>query len=224
MKIAFLAGDIIDARIVLLALFGKNIRTVVYEKEKNFIKRLKTSVKAYLNYCPSKFEGYGIKTKRVKNINEHVDYLKSLNLDLIVVVGTRKLSKDILDCAKIGAINLHTGILPYYRGSDSEYWALKNNDYGKIGATIHFMTDVMDAGDIILEERQTILFLDNDIRLRKRNMRLGAKLMEKAVGMIARGQYSRTPQIEDLAKTYKRKPKEDQILRLLCRGFRSNEE
>jgi len=52
-------------------------------------------------------------------------------------------------------INFHTGILPYYRGSVANQFAVLRRDEGRIGSTIHYVTPGVDRGDIIAQ-----LFVD----------------------------------------------------------------
>lgn len=47
------------------------------------------------------------------------------------------------------AINIHMGISPYYRGSSCNFWAMYDNNPHLIGATIHFLSKVIDKGKII---------------------------------------------------------------------------
>jgi len=89
----------------------------------------------------------------VKNHNdiETLSLIKSLSVDVLLNGGTpRKLKKHILEATKHGAVNVHPGVLPYYRGCSSVEWALFNND--KVGNTTHFMTEGYDEGNIILLE------------------------------------------------------------------------
>ena len=89
----------------------------------------------------------------VKNHNDEqtLNLINSLSLDVLLNAGTpRKLKKHILEGTKHGVVNIHPGILPYYRGCSAVEWALFNND--KVGNTAHFMTKGYDEGNIILSE------------------------------------------------------------------------
>lgn len=50
-------------------------------------------------------------------------------------------------------INCHSGFLPHYRGVDCNYWAIYNEDRDNVGVSCHFMTPLIDRGDIILSEK-----------------------------------------------------------------------
>lgn len=98
-------------------------------------------------------ENWTIPIYFISNMNKRSELLDALKPDLLIVIGGRKLSKKVISTAKKGTINFHGGILPNYRGLDSTYHAMKNKDYDNIGATIHFMSENIDSGDIIMQKR-----------------------------------------------------------------------
>ena len=91
----------------------------------------------------------------VENINsdEIKTILEKMKLDLGVSVNNPLLiKKEIIKQFKFGIINAHAGDLPRYRGNACPNWAIINNEKN-IGITIHFMTEELDAGDIIIKNR-----------------------------------------------------------------------
>ncbi len=94
----------------------------------------------------------------VEQINEAavVEFLKKKNPDLILVSGTRILSKDflsqIMPIAKI--MNLHTGISPYIKGGPNcTNWCLADDLFHLIGNTVMWINEGIDSGNIIATER-----------------------------------------------------------------------
>ncbi|MCE3254509.1 MAG: formyl transferase [Rickettsiaceae bacterium] len=87
-----------------------------------------------------------------KNINQDgFDFLSvSWKPDLIISIRFGKIFKDqIINLPKFGIINLHSGILPNYRGIMATFWAMLNKEK-EIGTTLHFVGDSsIDTGDII---------------------------------------------------------------------------
>jgi len=75
--------------------------------------------------------------------------IRESNPDLILIFGGKILKGAWIDSAKHGAINLHYGVLPYYRSSHSTEFALYHESYDKIGATIHYIDKGVDTGPII---------------------------------------------------------------------------
>lgn len=91
----------------------------------------------------------------VNSINdEHsLDLLKSLNPDVIVVNGTRILSKSLLKSCNSFFINTHLGITPKYRGVHGGYWSILNKDLENFGATVHLVDSGIDTGSILYQTK-----------------------------------------------------------------------
>ena len=88
------------------------------------------------------------------NVNDEfvIDKLKELNPDVIVVVAFgQKISSRILDLPKYKCVNIHASLLPKYRGAAPINWAIINGEE-ETGITTIFMSDRMDAGDIITQK------------------------------------------------------------------------
>ncbi len=220
MKISILTSNIFDGLVVSQRLMdsGKDIVSIIYEKKllsyKAVLKRVLYRIKGVL-----KGISYETIAKRngklfvagVENIvcDRTREIINNSSPDLIVVVGTRKLPPDIFDKARLGAINMHSGILPYYRGADSEFWALHNGEKDKIGVTIHFVDEKLDTGDIVLQARQKVTDADDHKSLRMKNIFLGADKIVEAITLIEKGSYSRLKQDENFAKSYKSATRED---------------
>ncbi len=77
--------------------------------------------------------------------------LKELDPELIVVAAYgRILPDDILALPPKGCINVHSSLLPKYRGAAPINWAIINGE-AETGVTIMYMADELDAGDVILQ-------------------------------------------------------------------------
>jgi len=73
-----------------------------------------------------------------------------LSADVHVVFGASFIKEKL--CEKLidgGAINIHMGISPYYRGSSCNFWALYDNRPDMVGATIHWLGKGLDSGDML---------------------------------------------------------------------------
>lgn len=69
--------------------------------------------------------------------------------DVVIVNGTRIISRQVLETIKAPFINTHAGITPLYRGVHGGYWALANRDRDHCGVTVHIVDPGIDTGDII---------------------------------------------------------------------------
>ena len=103
------------------------------------------------------------KVKLVKSVNAQstIELIKEINPDLIIVNGTRIISKKVLQSVSCKFINTHAGITPMYRGVHGTYWALVNNDIENSGVTVHFVDEGIDTGNIIEQKKVEITSKDN---------------------------------------------------------------
>ena len=125
---------------------------------------------------------------------EAMGYIRDLDPALIVVAAYgRILPDDILDYPAHGCINVHSSLLPRYRGAAPINWAILNGDK-TTGVTIMHMATELDAGDIILQGETDIGPDETAPELFDRLAALGGQLLVEAVGQIERGEAARTPQ------------------------------
>lgn len=75
--------------------------------------------------------------------------LEELRPDLILVYGTGIVRDPILDIARVGSLNMHTGLSPEYRGSDCAFWPVHDQRFDLLGATVHECTSRVDGGAIL---------------------------------------------------------------------------
>ena len=130
--------------------------------------------------------------------------LDILNADLYVVVAFRMLPKCVWNKARLGTINLHASLLPYYRGAAPINWAIINGEK-KTGLTTFFIDDKIDTGSIILQEEERIFSVDTFETLYNRLKIKGAKLLLNTLASIEKCCYNVKNQ--DLNKEYKCAPK-----------------
>jgi methionyl-tRNA formyltransferase len=86
-----------------------------------------------------------------ENINaaSAIGFIESLDVDLILLSGTRILTSNFLSSVTIPVINIHAGITPKYRGVHGGYWALVNGESNLFGSTIHRVDQGIDTGAVI---------------------------------------------------------------------------
>lgn len=77
------------------------------------------------------------------------DLLLGAQPDATIVIGCGILAPSTLKLAGAPVINVHGGHLPDYRGNHCIFFALDNGDYDKIGATLHFVDEGIDTGDLL---------------------------------------------------------------------------
>lgn len=82
-----------------------------------------------------------------------IEILRDMAPKVVVVSQTRILSRKILASIPASFINVHTGIMPQYRGLHGAYWALVNGDAANCGVTIHVVDAGVDTGPIVAQAR-----------------------------------------------------------------------
>ena len=149
------------------------------------------------------YQPNSLKDEETKNI------IKGLNPDLIVVVAYGKIiPKDIIDMPKFGIINVHSSLLPRFRGAAPINAALMAGDE-KSGVTIMYVAEGLDTGNIILAKETPITEEDNFETLHDRLKFLGAEALDEAVSLIEKGENESIPQDDSLATFVKPFKKED---------------
>jgi methionyl-tRNA formyltransferase len=107
--------------------------------------------------------------------------LSRLQPDLIVVAAYGQiLPKSILDLPRFGCLNVHTSLLPKYRGAAPIQWAILE-DEPETGVTIMKMDAGLDTGDILTQVATPITSEDNAQTLHDRLAGLGAELLVKTI-------------------------------------------
>lgn len=130
---------------------------------------------------------------------EALELLRSLAPELTVVAAYGQLlPDDILNVPPLGSVNVHSSLLPRYRGAAPINWAILNGET-ETGVTIMYMARALDAGDIILQKSTPIGAEEDAQSLTERLAELGAEALSETVRALAAGTAARTPQNESLS-------------------------
>lgn len=127
--------------------------------------------------------------------------VEQLAPELIVVAAYGKiLPEELLNYPKYGSINVHSSLLPKYRGAAPINWAILNGET-ETGVSIMYMAAALDAGDVIAQANTPIDSEEDAQTLTARLAELGAAALSETVTALAEGTATRTPQDES-AFTY----------------------
>ena len=130
---------------------------------------------------------------------ESVAYLQQFEPDVIVVEAFGQIiPQAILDIPKHCCVNIHTSLLPKYRGAAPIQWAVLNGDM-VTGVTTMRMEAGLDTGDIIMQTEKIINEDETSGTLFERLARAGAKLIVKTLEAIENGTATYTQQDESKA-------------------------
>ncbi len=136
----------------------------------------------------------GIPVIQPERLRRAVEELKAFNADLAVVIAYGQiLSRAVLDTPRHGCINVHTSLLPKYRGAAPIQAAIRAGD-AETGITIMHVDEALDAGDIILAERVPITPDETGGSLHDKLALLAPAVLERALDLLAAGTAPRTPQ------------------------------
>ena len=143
--------------------------------------------------CALKYDIPVFQPVRIRD-EENVDKLAELDIDFMVVVAFGQiLPKSILDMPKYGCINVHSSLLPTYRGAAPIQWTIINGE-SKTGITTMFMDEGIDTGDILLQEETPIYDDETGGSLHDRLADMGAKLLIKTLDGVKDGSIKRIKQ------------------------------
>ncbi len=93
----------------------------------------------------------GIPLLQTGDVNDpgYVGRVAGLAPDLLLsVAATQRFGRALLAVPQVAAVNLHSSLLPAYRGLDGLFWALAGGE-DTVGVTLHEMSAALDAGGIV---------------------------------------------------------------------------
>jgi methionyl-tRNA formyltransferase len=143
---------------------------------------------------------------------EFIETLRGLQPDLIVVVAYGQILKQaVLDIPRTFCMNLHSSLLPKYRGAAPINWAIIEGEK-ESGVTTMKMDKGMDTGDILLMQKTVITDEDNAQTLHDRLSKIGASLVMKTIGQMEDRTLTFHPQDNDKATHAPKLKKQDGLI------------
>jgi len=119
-----------------------------------------------------------------KNTKANLDLLQQSQADLALVVTYNEiLPSEILHFFEKGIFNLHASALPQYRGPVPLFWQLKNNEK-ESALTFHRMTEKVDAGEILIQQKYPIEPSDTIGTLSAKVTQIAPSLIQQLVQLI----------------------------------------
>ena len=201
-NVDYLAGQLPrDTEIVAAVLFDVS----PFGKKESFVQKAKKTLQIFgigffvhyaFKYIGQKFKPsqqmpYVLKEHKIpevrleKSVN-HTDSLEVINSfkpDLLIsIAGNQIFKKQLIELAPKGCLNLHTALLPKYRGLMPSFWVLKNNER-ETGVSVFFVDEGIDSGPILVQERITIGDMSQE-QLIKVTKETGMEAIIKAIELI----------------------------------------
>ena len=187
-----LTGNNLISTAVFISGRGTNLKSLIkFSKKKNSPINIKLIISNTNKAKGLKYsKAYKIQKKVIDFKNKNIDEKKLLNLlfkkkiKFICLAGFMKiLSKKFIKKFSGKIVNIHPSLLPKYKGLNTHQKALKNNDKYS-GCTVHYVTDKVDSGKIILQKKVKIKRKDSLNTLTKKVLLEEHKLYPKAISKV----------------------------------------
>jgi len=121
------------------------------------------------------------------NASEIIEKIAGYEPDLIVVIAFgQKIGAELTNLPPKGSINVHSSLLPKYRGAAPINWAIINGE-ATTGISIITLSEKMDAGQILAQSQTDIADDETAGQLHDRLAKIAAPLLLKTIGRIADG-------------------------------------
>ena len=168
---------------------GSNLNSIIKNSlKKNFPIKISLVISnnknAYgINYAKNnKIKFKIINSKKMINFeSKTLIILKKNNIKLICLAGFMKvLSDKFIKDFKYKILNIHPSLLPKYKGLNTHKRVLKNKEKFS-GCTVHYVTNKLDSGRVILQKKVRIIKADNEKTLRKKILKIEHLLYPKAI-------------------------------------------
>ena len=183
-----LTGKKIDTAIFISG-SGSNLNSIIKNSlKKNFPIKISLVISnnknAYgINYAKNnKIKFKIINSKKMINFeSKTLIILKKNNIKLICLAGFMKILSDkFIKNFKYKILNIHPSLLPKYKGLNTHKRVLKNKEKFS-GCTVHYVTNKLDSGRVILQKKVRIIKTDNEKTLRKKILKIEHLLYPKAI-------------------------------------------
>lgn len=149
------------------------------------------------------------------NSDDSLRAIRSYSPDLLIsVAGNQIFRQPLIDSVTHGILNLHTALLPKYRGLMPSFWALKNGE-DETGVSVFFVDKGIDTGPILVQKKIQIGGMTQE-QLIAKTKTLGMDAIIEAVNLLESGKYSLLPN-DDKDATYFSFPTREDVI-----AFRSN--
>ena len=134
-----------------------------------------------IRFLPNNVRTLSVKSgdlNKLSNLQIH----EALNSDIYVVFGSSYIKGWLIDfLVEHGAINIHMGLSPYYRGSSCNFWALYDSNPSYVGATIHYLSKGLDSGDMLFHCIPKLQNKDSSFDFTMRSVLVAQKALVSAV-------------------------------------------
>ena len=128
------------------------------------------------------------------NEPEFIEFLRAFGADLFIFqYFGRLVTPEFIAIPPLGCINMHTALLPKYRGQSAQAWMIANGDE-ESGMTIHYIAEGIDTGDIIAQVTVPIEPTDTGVSMERKVATQGLELFKETYPLLKSGKAPRISQ------------------------------
>jgi len=122
------------------------------------------------------------------NSHESLETIRSYKPDLLIsIAGNEIFKKPLIELAPKGCLNLHTALLPKYRGLMPSFWVLHNQEKYS-GVSVFFVDEGIDSGPILVQKQIDLCDLNQETLILK-SKKLGMEAINEAINKINEGDF-----------------------------------
>jgi len=184
--------------VVLVSGEGSNLQALIDACQQG---RINAKISAVFS---NKIAAYGLERARLADIPAHTldvkayedrtafdealaDAIETFRPDLVVLAGyMRILSAEFVQRFAGRMINIHPSLLPKYPGLHTHRQALENGD-SEHGTSVHFVTDELDGGPVILQAKVPVFPGDSEAEITERVQHQEHAIYPMVIGWFVEG-------------------------------------
>jgi methionyl-tRNA formyltransferase len=161
-------------------------------------------------------------TTAVESVNSPATLalLHQLRPQVVVINGTRIISREVLEAVPVPFINMHAGITPLYRGVHGAYWALTRGDRRHCGVTVHLVDQGIDTGSVLGQAAVQPTATDCFVTYPYLQVAAGLPLLAAAVAEALAGRTTTVPPPTGPSRLWSHPTVWHYLWYWLCRGVR----
>jgi len=134
------------------------------------------------------------------NSRKSLSRISKLNPDILISIqGNQIFKENLINLAPLGCINLHTALLPKYRGLMPTFWVIKNKEK-RTGVSVFMVDEGIDSGPIIIQ-REIKIEGKSQEKLIRETKTLGMECLAEALMILKAGDFESLENNND-EKTY----------------------
>ncbi len=198
-KILIISGDLLKHKYVAIKILKKFQNSNIifekypknvsqnYTKQKskvifNHFKKVKYYEKKYFQIFCKKNSNFlkkktSLKIKKGKlNTKKVLSKIKQINPNFIILNATSLLKKKFINLVNKKIINIHAGLIPYYRGAGCNVWTFYNKELEYTGISTHYVNDKIDDGKILFQIQTNFKRNDNTHSIGCKNAKSSVQL------------------------------------------------